>query len=452
MLAYRVLPALLLAGCLVPTKNASCTEGKMCNAGEVCNQATGQCEAVDMAADLSAPPDLSAEPADLTQPDLSQPDLRQPDCVEDTDCPTAGQACKGAGFDARCVTCALHADCRSGVCDVFKKNGAGDYGACIAKASLVYVDNANGDAGCKSGGGDFGKPVCTLSEGLAKLGGGKTAIRVAESSVPYDTKDLSGKKAVLYGPADNTPATGLLASSTTTNGVDLAAASDVTLDGFRIVGKTIGISCTGGHVLVRRSLLKSNSGVGLSGAACTVEIDRAIISKNKDGGVNLTGADNYSIQNSFIVNNTSATQPAVLFNMSHTGKFRFNTVSKNSFTLAAVKQRSGMDCVIDTGTCKIEDSIVALNDQKGGTQFDDSASFELVNVVVGTDSVTGTNVNKGTPQFVGTANDNFRLTNADDNKTCCIDKAGGMIDYDIDGTHRPQPMGGGYDIGAFEFK
>ena len=349
-----------------------------------------------------------------------------------------------------CKACASHRDCLSDVCDVYQKNSAGTFGRCVPEGEVVYVDNAKGACSGSHAGTRLDK-VCTLGDGVAKLVGQKTALRVYGSTADYGTLAVSTGTVTIYGPADPAGDKATLFSADTTK--DLVAVSGtatVTLDGVELKGGSSGVRCSGAaaKATLRRGDVLSASKAGVDVQACTITLDRVHLALNKDGAVNVSGGGKYAISNSFIVGNTSMVNAAVRFSDDSTGQFRFNTVAYNGSIVPAA-----MSCGQPLAARNIEDSILYLNTIPAGRDSQLSGNCTLVKTVVGAaDKAPGGvaldpefAVASPTPATVA----DFRLSaGAAKNAACCIDRAMGMIERDFFGAARTNTP----DVGAHEAK
>jgi hypothetical protein len=154
----------------------------------------------------------------------------------------------------------------------------------------------------------------------------------------------------------------------------------------------------------------------------------------------------YAITNNIISGNGTG-GPGVTIDGKSSGKFEFNTVTKN-LTANGI---GGIDC--GSGALhSLDNSIVWGNTALKGTQFA-GASCTFNKLVAGMDAASGV-IGKD-PAFVDPMRGDFHLVPGDAaNAACCIDQVplplADGVDHDVDGSKRPK--GASWDIGAHEAK
>lgn len=412
-LAPLALLAALLPGCfLVPTQAVECSARRPCEGGRLCDPETSTC--------VDPPPDLGSAP---------EPEPGPRECESD------------------CEPCRSNAECPvSQLCDSYRSTQLG--GSCLRLAEVVYVDNRNGTCVPGTGTGDSpNSPLCALTEGLSRaITTQRKAVRVAASTADYGPVLLSGRGLTVYGPAGE-GGRARLGGTVGVDAVTVSQGADVTLDGFEIARGEAGVSCDGRdsdtRVRLRRMRIQGVSSIGVLVSNCRLEVDRTYLSGNGGGALQIAGAREYFITNSYIVRNNPTGQPAIkLGGTSPFYSFRFNTVADNMPRFAAA---------IDCGGrfLKIEDSIVVANARVAGSQLQ-SGCVPRSTVVGPGDSVVGVPAaQRAQPRFVRVGDIEYGL-GADDpmTKMCCIDESEDKVTTDYFGTHRP--LGERSDIGAHE--
>lgn len=455
--------ALLLPSCfLIPSKDTECSDKRACQAGYSCDRVTAMCvkdAEPDMSVvdDLSEPPDLSE--ADLVPPPdfLPPPDI-SPVCTTDAPCATGLACLKDADpLKNRCAPCTTDAQCESGVCDLNTTatfNGGSVRGYCPRKAEVVYVDNDM--AKCTGGDGTDAKPLCTLQAGVDALGAAKKWVKVAASATAYAKITVAGKTGTIYGPATamGTIPGAQIGGTAGMDTVALSGTSDLSIFGMDISGGARGVVCSGNattKLALRRSVVRSATGVGVDVTGCAVEIDRALIRENQGGGALITSAAAMSMTNNLIVTNGAVgyTGQAIRFvtSVPAGALFRFNTVADN---INQAGNRGGIACPVGSNF-EIRDSIVSGNRIFNSSQF--AGDCALVKTAVGLGDMTIGNVNNSVnPVFAA----DYKLNNVADNDTCCVDKgsntASTTLPVDYFGNTRPDCTMNKCDIGAHELK
>lgn len=365
-------------------------------------------------------------------------------CTSPTHCADDSFLCSAQN---ECVlgTCAKHSECASEVCDVYEEVTPGQRGRCLPTKEVVYVDNRD-MGGCASGDGSKGSPVCTLAEGLAKIGGEKKALRLTGRTQSYGKLGTMGAPyqgtVTIYGPDEGARAK--LGGDLNDHGVSLGGNASVTLDGVEVSGASIGVSCGGtARLSLRRAFVLGSANVGIRAQGCRLVIDRTQISKNGNGAIELSQIPDYLITSSFITENSSATESAIRFtDNTSQGQMLFNTIANNN---TAPTVAGAIDC--GGKSREIGDTIVFGNIGASSQFF---GACALRNTVVGMADMVSGGTRKD-PAFMGAAQGDFRLLAGDPKNTdCCLGKGqpSDLVRTDYFGTARKAKP----DIGAHESK
>lgn len=210
---------------------------------------------------------------------------------------------------------------------------------------------------------------------------------------------------------------------------------------------------------------------------CILTIDRCVIgvSKKSDTANNSASTFQYAmflddpasgstrpivVQNSVFAGNLRS---AVLFTTSNAATnalFQFNTFLGNGRTMPL--QAGAVECPNNgLGASILFANNLFIGNQRrsdtGSQVYGGNSSCTFHNNVIDpSDSTTAAGFTKGTVDL----GDDLRLTSAGDPQKLCIDKATArdasnekqLPTYDLDGTPRPSPTGGKWDIGATEVK
>jgi hypothetical protein len=383
-------------------------------------------------------------------------------CLDETPCAAAHQYCDAA--TASCATCSSGPQCASGACDA---------GGCVAASDVVYVDN--NQTPCAGADGTRNKAYCTLAAALAARGS-KQYVRVAGSVTDYAgfALDMTSPSTPLWvvGPGANAtpparigPIDPASASAQSTVALTLNTPTPVTLEGLHLVGRPGNnqdymLFVAGSALLVRDCSLHGTSGNAVYHAAGTLTLLRDEIHTSGDPAVkvanafapvsitvqqcdvhdNITGLSlqgsqpiTYTVENDIFRHN----QRGAISLGANAGAFRFNTVVGNGYTVADYAVYCG------GGAPALHSSIIAGNAQIAGTQLPSTCTLDQV--------VTGTDGHAGAIQLLPTfvSATDFHLKPGDAaNLACCVDKASAGPALDLDGKSRP--LGGGWDIGAYE--
>jgi hypothetical protein len=238
----------------------------------------------------------------------------------------------------------------------------------------------------------------------------------------------------------------IIGQGATLEGASAGAAVTVTnsavveLDYVSISGASSasGISCAGATLTVHAARITSNQ-QGIT-SACTLTVDRTVISDNSDGALAVT-TGTINIRNNFIVNNGNpmlARTANVTIAASVTGSFTFNTVAYND---AKQNGNPGVDCSSTNVTA--DGNIVTDNTHKGVFNVDP----QVTGVCNFTRSFTLPGQGANDLFWANPAASDFHLTAA---STAVLDSPMLMCDGQDDFDGQARPKGGGCDFGADE--
>ncbi len=408
-----------LAGCMTST---DCIEA----AKPICDDMTKTCRPCSSATtDAGDVGDVECSSKDPTRHYCNMGKCVQ--CQSSADCSNPTPACDATGT---CAKCTDHAQCPSLVCD--------SDGTCHDQSDVFYVDN-NGSCSMKPSGA-MNDPFCVIQDAVNK--NTTKVIRVVGSSKVYPPVVFNNQSGTLVGPGRDVMPPAKISGMAAAVAV-MGTNEKVSVDGFDLttVGNADAIFCLGTNLdlTVQRSLIHGAQKHGVSSTSCRITLDQDRITANALGGV-LASASIYTILNCMIVEN-GAFGPAVDLSTSAGGTFRHNTVAQNTNGANV----GGIDC---GGTMRdIENSIIWKNSQSAGSQLNGSCNLIYVDIDE-PPLAMGTNRNL-TPDFTA----DYHLMNDANNMACCIDQVpASPVDHDFDGTPRPQPANGKFDIGAHEVK
>lgn len=439
----------------------SCSQSSMCPAtAPICgtNQMCTACGTPGMSAECAT--NHSGTP-------LCGPNGGCVQCLTKDDCDSLQQACDMTTY--MCGDCKANTDCTSGLCDT-------GTGKCVAESTLLYVNNSP-TAGCsESGMGTFNRPYCTIQTGFNNAAlSNKTLIvfsgTYAESVTAQPSSAAYVVKAIGVGTSPPVIAPPMTPSAPalklqTSNGQQLT----VSLDNFVLQGAVgtngHGILCSGQggnnpltKLTLVRSTVQNNAQFGLSASSCDVTLDQDTFASNAQGGISLASTD-HTIMNTLIRDNGTADPSG-----SSTGGFassgtfaRANIVNDtfvgNKNTTGGVFP-SGASC---GGTTVFFNDVVAGNSgnaQETGGCAPAYSAYVFIGTAGTNTNITGCSLAN---LFVNPTNNDYHP-----NKTAVapcsvvlVDHGGassGAVnapDHDHDGTPRPQPQGGMFDIGCFE--
>jgi hypothetical protein len=392
--------------------------------------------------------------------------------------------------------CHKHADCTSGLCDVYQTRRPDKVGLCVparARTSnsltssyqlIVYVDRER----CQTAGepdGTLAQPYCEIYDAVNRnlAESFPHPVRVIGSNNVYSGDILrSGIPSPLWiaGPDEGKDA---VLGPVKLDGDQFASPIEVTLEGVRIRNNDVtgryGISCTANTssptLRLHRMVISQSTSEppptppppgALYVSGCTIEVDRTAIINNNSNALILAepavAQTKYQITNSIIANNTlgdarGGVGALAAVRLAGTGIFRFNTVVNNTIAQPILPLIGGVDC--GPTQKAIENSIVVENPKVLNMQIN---SCLINEVVVGLgDADAGIREN---PVFVNPSNklpQGLALAPAD---VACRDQAApipsaseimqlpsrGYWQWSYSGT--PRPVGPAADIGAFELQ
>lgn len=402
---YLGLLLLGLAACeLIPQRLTECSISRPCPGLMRCDAETSRC--IELA-------DLGAES------DADRVDFQVPEC------------------SGNCLSCQLHSDCPSQVCDDYLRSGDG--GTCIAASEVVYVDNRGGTCTASGSGDSPTSALCTVGEALLRIDGvRKRTIRIGASPRDYGPLVIEGHDVAIFGPAGQNGRAQLQGNGTV-DAVTVGGAAHVVIDGVDITRGKTGLLCQGSgstNLTLRRSSVTSCSDIGVLSSSCSLELDRVYIANNENGALVIGGSQSYLVTNSFMVRNHSLALPAIKLSATAQGTFRFNTIADNVSEVAAAIECSSFGVTIS-------DSIVFRNSLLGSSQLQ---NCRLHTTAVGrSDSAPGIHED---PTFTSAGGIDYALDSSGMSNACCIDRTPTGVRTDYFGNLRPR--GKGSDIGAHE--
>lgn len=329
---------------------------------------------------------------------------------EDPGCDAGRERCAMASPDGAGPQCRQHEDCPSGLCrldDDFAGAGTVDVGACFAPEQVCLVDARL----CRvMDSGSKGRPYCEVGEALGHCP--YIVVHARAGGAPYTALTVADGSVTLIGPGREAAAVlgGLEVSGAGTR----VTVQDLVLSNPAATGVSCG---KGAQLLLRRSAVR-DSAIGIDADQCgALRLEAVRVEGNQGDGVHLGPGSGYSIVNSMIVRNATATGTKGIYFASMGGKFAFNTVAQNP--------QGGIYCDFPLD---LSDSIVTGNGT--GPQMEGHCRpARVVTADPGLDPQT------------------FRLT---DKSLVCIDRAqtDPAVKTDYFGILRPQRAA--YDIGAHE--
>jgi hypothetical protein len=456
------IPSALLDMSMPDLSPIACTQSSQCSVPTqpICDDGTKFCRACAL-------PDAGVS-TECTGRDASRP-LCSPtgacvECLANRDCIKSGKTCDtGAGA---CVPCSKNADCASGIC------GAG--GVCADPSTLVYVNKSGVSCPGGTGQGTLDDPFCTIQAGLnqGSLQGKKVVVfsgTYAENvSIQTTTTSFSVNAVGIGQPTIAPTATGAAVKL-----ANMGMSISVSLDGFVIQNATgaSGVDCNGGsgttamtRLALVRSMVRSNAQYGIVTSKCMLSLDQTTVALNPSGGASLADSD-VTIQNTVVHHNGMAasgkTYGGIFMSTTGAGSATIvnSTVVANA-TAGGALADGGISCAYNV--TNILNTV--LHSNSGGTGEinamacppDHSAFVGAALANMGTNNIDLTTCSD-TVLFVDATNNNY--TPKTGAGTCSLIDTGAASHsfggtlvnapaYDIAGTTRP--MGGGYDIGAYE--
>jgi len=208
-------------------------------------------------------------------------------------CSDQTPVCEGATNS--CVPCVAHDECGDGACNLFTGECLGD--------TTIWVDSGSG--GCSNTGGTEAKPLCKLSDAMAKVdegGDGTAVIRLLGG--PYNTPVLvpAGRKVAIINPDAGDKYVSIAAVGGSI--VEVEAGATAIFDGLAIVGNDAkGIVSKNAFLWIDRSRVAGNAGVGLSAGVSSVVARSVTVTGNLGGGIDANGNGSLTMENCFVTEN-----------------------------------------------------------------------------------------------------------------------------------------------------
>lgn len=326
-----------------------------------------------------------------------------------------------------------------------------------ASVTLAGLQLTNGQAGTQNGGGLYARQAnvsladITFSDNRAEFGGGLYVVQgrltVQHSRFSRNVARLGGGGARLYG------STAVLSHNTFSDnatgfhgGALYITAGQTTLRGTQIENNTVtdalqgwggGLHLNGGRAILAGNDFSGNqahTGGGLRLFQSQAVLEANLLRGNQailGGGMSLETNSAVTLTNNTVVDNTTA-----LYVLNAVASLRHTTIARNAEGL-----------VVDSGQVELANSIIA--DQAAGilntggvvtmtATLWDGVGQPVVGVVNESGAITGT---------AAFAADGYRLTAVSD----AIDN-GLDVGVASDGDGLPRPIGGGFDLGAYEWR
>lgn len=341
-------------------------------------------------------------------------------------------------------------------------NGPDMVSMCPAGQTCLYVSGSGPSCPGGAGSGTMADPYCKIQTAL-DAGNGKTIIIL--SGIYSETLTINPATdytttAIAFGAIVES------AGQTALTVGQMNASVTVTLDGWKVMSSDIGLSCSGvtaGRVKmsIRRSQFTQNR-IGIESAFCDMTIDDVIIGPfNTGGGITVHTTD-ITMTNTLIERNGSST--ATFGGFAQDGQFNRSqivnvTAVDNTCSTSAV-EAPGITC---NATPIGSAAFITFNNVVYGNAGGTVAPVEI-NTLCNPDHSaykggSGTNIDltscADTQLFADPANNNWRPKTGGTSPCKLIDV--GTASYagvnapnqDLDGVARP--VGGGFDVGAYEY-
>jgi hypothetical protein len=364
------------------------------------------------------------------------------------------------GTDSTCHGCTSHAQCSSSVC-------LAD-GSCSDETNVAYVQSdGTGSAPCTKAAPcgtlddalNTTKPIVKIATGLVKGTkttsiNNKTVTIVADAGATLTRGLFDGAILEVRGNSDvkifDLDITGAVGAGA--DGIDLMAAGSPSLSLTRAKvdnNQGIGISATGGTLIVSQTTVSGNTGAGISATGGTLRVTCSTIggtAVNTGGGISISGAQ-FDLANNFIVSNGG---PLAVFGgvkidgiATSTGVHRleFNTITANqtSGTLTA-----GVLCSAIAMPLTFANNIVFRNGS--GMQVEGNGCVWNYSDIG--QAITGLADINADPLFVNAAQGDFHIQATSPARDAADPRSTEGVDFD--GDARPQDVHS--DMGADERK
>jgi hypothetical protein len=424
----------------------ACTDSSGCSGTTpICNTAGGTCQA------CSANDECAAKGADTP---FCAPDGRCGACVTSADCADpATPFC-----DAQTLTCRgcnAHDECASAVCDIAAS-------ACVDPAQIVYAV-PDGSFGVECGTQEL--PCASLDDAVLKVNFDRSYLRLtgmfsSRLTIPAGRFRVIGEGATL----DLTPI-----DFDTTAGITVSADAQVFIDSLRVTNLSVagGISCESAQLTLRRVIVDSNEGNGVTANRCSLVIEesrvtgnsqlgvaasaggggnlvieRSLIADNYTGGVNAFDVPALLIRNNLILRNSNLGQ--------YHGALRLNGIGPNSFisynTIVGNRVNENYIGIIACGGAVLSSNIIWGNEFPGDVD-QTIMGCEDVRNNLSDSTLEGRAQNfLGDPAFASVTDDDYRLMPGSPAIDLGDPDLANLLDYA--GNRRPQ--GAAPDLGALE--
>lgn len=343
------------------------------------------------------------------------PDVNTTACTGTTSVCGEDRTCHGCLVDTHCTT--------SNVC-----LPSGD---CALMDDVLYV-SPQGQGNCTK------TSPCKLADAVGQISTTKRIIKLTTGAgTDYTDAPITLTKPVL-----------IIGTGTTLSGATIIVmGARVEIVGVTITGGTgDGIRCEQGEVIVRRTLVRGNSGYGIATRQCRATIERNRLSENTLGGMFLDMGV-FEVRNNIVDHNgtTALTQGNVRINQGQ-GRLVFNTIAYNRSENGGGGRVAGILC---TGpTLRVARNIVVANGAANALTGGDCNFGTADNYVsAGPDAV----------DFVSNTDLHLTATSPKTNPII-VDDIAAAADCQIDGKYiddfdgQPRPINGFCDRGADEYR